>query len=415
MTVTSLPAAQGTATLRSTVHREPVIGLDERVVGYVVTISIDLPDGPVTDAVEALAAGSPELADELHRHYAELDLPRLVADRYVFMPATPRMLEGTLPTGAAPGRLVLDLPDGFEHSPGAVDRATALVSLGASLALHRYTGTPEQEALLPTVDFVVVDAPVAGANLAALVVHAHSAHALVLATGVHDQATVARCVDAGVDALRGGSAERASDETAPPKILRPGQLQCLAALHLLHQQDVTMARVAAVIDTDPVLTLRVLHLVNSGAFALRSRVDTVRQGVVLLGVREVTTLVTALALDARPGAMDSLWHILARALSSEALSGDPAAYTAGMLSALIDELGVPAEVVLDAVGVSPVVADAILELTGDVGLALAAVLAHERRDAATVAACGYVPVDVSDVYLRCLSEALETARAVNPG
>jgi EAL and modified HD-GYP domain-containing signal transduction protein len=113
--------------------------------------------------------------------------------------------------------------------------------------------------------------------------------------------------------------------------------------------------------------------------------------------------------------MDSLWHILARALSAEALSGDPAAYTAGMLSALIDELGVPAQVVLDAVGVSPVVANAILELTGPVGLALAAVLAHERRDPATVAICGYAPVNVSDVYLRCLSEALETARAVNPG
>ncbi len=294
------------------------------------------------------------------------------------------MLEGTLPTGAAPGRLVLDLPDGFEHSPGAVERATALVALGASLALHRYTGTPEQDALLPTVDFVVVDAPADGCEPG----------------GARRPCALRPCPRPRDGRPRPGHrrplrrrrcrrparrrpSERASDETAPPKILRPGQLQCLAALHLLHQEDVTMARVAAVIDTDPVLTLRVLHLVNSGAFALRSRVDTVRQGVVLLGVREVTTLVTALALDARPGAMDSLWHILARALSSEALCGDPAAYTAGMLSALIDELGVPAEVVLDAVGVSPVVADAILELTGDVGLALAAVLAHERRDAAT--------------------------------
>ena len=413
MSLTSLPAVEDVTTFRSTVHRETVIGVDESVIGYAVTVSIDLPTGPVTDAVGALASGSPVLADALHRHYVELDLPRLVADRYVFVPATPKMLEGKFPTGAAKGRLVLDLPNGFEHSPGADERARALVSLGAVLALHQYSGRPEQDALLPTVGFVVIDAETADATLDALVAQAHAAQAHVLASGVRDQASLDRCVAAGVDALRGGAVERATDDGREHKVLRPGQLQCLAALHLLHQTDVVMARVAAVIDTDPVLTLRVLHLANSGAFALRNKVDTVRQAVVLLGVREVTVLVTALALDAREGAMDSLWHILARALSAEALSGDPAAYTAGMLSALIDELGVPADVVLEAVGVSPVVSDAIRELTGEVGLALAAVLAHERRDPTTVAACGYVPVDVSDVYLRCLSEALETARAVN--
>ncbi len=414
MTAATTSTAAEAPTLRSSVHRESVIDIDERVIGYTVTVSIDLPTGPVTDAVEALASGAPELAAELHRHYLELDLPRLVADRHVFLPATPRMLEGHFPEGAVAGRLVLDLPIGFERSPGAEERANALVQLGASLALAGYTGTAEQDALLPTVGFVVIDVSAPDIELDAIVARAHAAGAKVLGVGVRDRATLERCASAGVDALRGGAVERAADMSREHKVLRPGQLQCLAALHLLHQPDVTMARVAAVIDTDPVLTLRVLHLTNSGAFALRNKVDTVRQAVVLLGVREVTVLVTALALDARAGAMDSLWHILARALCVEALGGDPAAYTAGMLSALIDELGVPAEVVLAAVGVSPVVSDAVLELAGDVGLALAAVLAHERREPATVEACGFQPVDVSDVYLRCLSEALETARAVNP-
>ena len=412
MSTTTQQGADETTVLRSSVHRETVVDVEEQVIGYTVTVSLDTENGPAAPA--AGVHGDAALAEELHRHYMDLDLPKLVADRYAFVPATGKMLDGFLPTGAAPGRLVLDLPKAFELSAAADLRAKALTSLGAALALHDYLGTPEQDALLPDLTFVVVDGGAKERLLASLVTRAHAAGTQVLAAGVRDRATLSKCVEAGVDALRGGAVDRANADDKENKVLRPGQLQCLAALHLLHQDDVKMARVAEVIDTDPVLTLRVLHLVNSGAFALRARVDTVRQGVVLLGVREVTTLVAALALDARAGAMDSLWHILARALSAESLASDPAAYTAGMLSALIDELGVPADVVLQAVGVSPVVADAIRELEGDVGLALAAVLAHERRDAATVEACGYVPVDVSDVYLRCLSEALETARAVNP-
>lgn len=412
--MTTLPAEREATALRSSVHRESILDLDERVIGYGVTVSLDLPSGPVTDGVGALAEGSPDVAAELHRHYLELDLAGLGADRYVFVPATPGMLEGSLPTTAAEGRLVIDLPTGYELSPAADRRAEALSGLGALLTLHAFRGTPEQTALLPFLAFVVVDSAASFENLAALVATAHDAGVRVIATGVQDRAGVTTCAEARVDALRGSALERAGAADREHKVLRPGQLQCLAALHLLNQDDVTMSKVAEVIDTEPVLTLRVLHLVNSGAFALRSRVDTVRQAVVLLGVREVTTLVAALALDARAGAMDSLWHILTRALSSESLADDPAAYTAGMLSALIDELGVPADVVLEAVGVSPVVSDAVRELEGEVGLALAAVLAHERRDRETVEACGYEAVDVSDVYLRCLSEALETAQAVSP-
>ncbi|NTW41423.1 MAG: HDOD domain-containing protein, partial [Cellulomonadaceae bacterium] len=245
---------------------------------------------------------------------------------------------------------------------------------------------------------------------------AHAAGTRVLATGVHDALTEDLCRLAAVDGLRGGSDHRAAAaaESSAPKVLRAGQLQCLAALHLLNKGDVDLGEVGQVIDTDPVLTLRVLHLVNSGAFALRREIDTVQHAVVLLGVREIANLVTALAIDARPDAMDSLWRILARALTCELLSGDPAGYTVGMLSALIGELGVPADVVLDKVGVSPAVADAVRALEGPMGQVLAAVLAHERNDAVGVVWAGYSHVDVSDAYVACLADALATVRTINP-
>lgn len=451
-------AARPPVTLQGTVHRRPVVTLDGHVVGYWVTVSVDAGGIPTQRGVEARAQETQAQAARLHETYLTLDLPNLVADRFVFIPATPAMLEGYVPTPVLPGRVVLVLPTGFEHQPDAVDRAAALRGLGMQLALDDYRGEAAQELLLPQVGFVTVRS---GAGpLAPLVHHVHRGRVRVLATDVRDRADEDQCRAAGVDAIVGTQAERdvavtvpegvtpgtdataagaagggprsegdarqgaadagaadagAAERAAGARVLRAGQAQCLAVMHLLHDPDMQFSHVSQVIDTDPVLTLRVLHLVNSGAFGLGHEVDTVAQATVLLGSRELTTLVTALLLDARPDAMDSLWLILARALTCETLAGDSTAYTVGMLSALAEQLGIPASVIVEKVGVSQAVAEAVRHETGPFGPVLAAVRAHERADTLTVVTTGLVPEEVSAVYMQAVADALATARAVTRG
>lgn len=405
------PAGSPLASTRSTVHREPVITMDGRVVGYAVSVTVESAAGTVP-------------AELLHAQYMSLDLPNLVADRYVFLPATPAMLDGFVPQPVVPGRLVLDLPPGYELAPDAVPRAAALRALGVQLTLTGYTGHPAQEALLPHASFVQVDPSNPHLPLAAVVHHLHGQDCRVLAVDVTSHLVADECRAAGVDGLRGGFADpgtpsqqtaSAPEEPVASRVLRAGELQCLALMHLLTSPDVDLESISQVVDTDPVLTLRVLHLVNSGAFALVNEVDTVHQAVVLLGVRELTTLVAALLVDARPDAMDSLWFILARALTCEELADDLAAYTVGMLSALATQLGVPAEAILEKVGVSSVVADAVRAEEGPLGPVLAAVRAHERNDSGAVLAAGLLPAEVSSAYVRCLANALDTARTVTRG
>jgi EAL and modified HD-GYP domain-containing signal transduction protein len=390
----------------TTVHRMPVVAMDGRIIGYSVTVDNGEPDGLAV--AEAL--------------YLDLDLANLVADRYAFLPATPAMLDGYVPTPVVPGRLVLDLPRGYEHTYTAVQQAGALRGLGMALCLADFRGTPAQVALLPFLTFVAVDAAEPG--LAMLVHQAHAVGVRALATRVTTTVDEDLCRAAGIDGIRLGPTGHDVGEiptqrtsAAPGKVLRAGEMQCLAIMHLLVQPEVAVSDVAQVIETDPVLTLRVLHLVNSGAYALVEQVDTVRQAVVLLGPREVWTLVAALALDARPDAMDRLWVILARAMACEALSDDPAGYTVGMLSALATQLGVPVEALLEKVRVSESVADAIRSETGRLGIVLRAVRAHEHSHTAGVLATGSSPGVVSRVYLGCLRDALAIARTVtrDPG
>lgn len=427
------PAQGAPGTTVGTVHRSPVVSLDGRTLGY--AVSVEAGPGVDVDAV-----------------YLDLDLANLVADRYAFVPATPAMLDGFVPNPVVPGRLVLDLPIGFAVTQAAPARAQALRALGMALSLVDYRGDLAQRALLPYLAFAVVDSATPGGMLSSLVHEAHQHGVRVLARDVTTAARLAACRAAGVDGLRGGYALQLGAEVvptvptqrsearppaagvvpvpaprpagpgaagpgttaapAPQRVLRAGEAQCLTLLNLLTQPEVPVGEVAQVMETDPVLTLRVLHLVNSGAYALSHQVDTVRQAVVLLGPTEVSTLVTTLALDARPDAMDRLWFILARAMACEALADDTAAYTVGMLSALAEQLALPVEVLLEKVGVSAVVADAIAHEAGELGAVLCAVRRHEQCDVDGVLAVGRDPVTVSNVYMRCLRDALGIARTV---
>ncbi len=101
--------------------------------------------------------------------------------------------------------------------------------------------------------------------------------------------------------------------------------------------------IVAILRTDAAMTAEVLRRANSPVYGLASKVSSLGQAVMLLGVDEVRRMATTISLSKHFGrgqsAMRRLWrHALARALvaeriatSSGAASGE-AAYTAGLLA-----------------------------------------------------------------------------------
>jgi putative nucleotidyltransferase with HDIG domain len=135
------------------------------------------------------------------------------------------------------------------------------------------------------------------------------------------------------------------------------------AFTLLRKRDFSLPEVSAVIETDPVVAARLVHLANSVAFATFTKLESVLACVTRLGARELSFFLMETAArqliechDPRIAQMcDGLWeHSLSVAILShdvvEALPGlDPeAAYLAGLLH----DIGRPvvAEMLLDAEG-----------------------------------------------------------------
>jgi putative nucleotidyltransferase with HDIG domain len=135
------------------------------------------------------------------------------------------------------------------------------------------------------------------------------------------------------------------------------------AFTLLRKRDFSLSEVSAVIETDPVVAARLVHLANSVAFATFTKLESVLACVTRLGARELSFFLMETAArqlvechDPRIAHIcDGLWeHSLSVAILShdlvEAVPGldAEAAYLAGLLH----DIGRPvvAEMLLDAEG-----------------------------------------------------------------
>ena len=66
--------------------------------------------------------------------------------------------------------------------------------------------------------------------------------------------------------------------------------------NVLDDPDFAMAEVAVVISTDPSITLRLLHLVNSSFYGFTNKIETVSRAIVMLGTEQIHDLVLATAV-----------------------------------------------------------------------------------------------------------------------
>jgi putative nucleotidyltransferase with HDIG domain len=135
------------------------------------------------------------------------------------------------------------------------------------------------------------------------------------------------------------------------------------AFTLLRKRDFSLGEVSAVIETDPVVAARLVHLANSVAFATYTKLESVLACVNRLGARELSFFLMETAArqlvechDPRIAQIcDGLWeHSLSVAILShdlvEALPGIDA--EAAYLSGLLHDIGRPvvAGMLLDAEG-----------------------------------------------------------------
>jgi EAL and modified HD-GYP domain-containing signal transduction protein len=386
----------------ATVQRQPVVHPDRSVYGYAVRVLISGPTGaPLPDEATEQAVDAA---------YRRLDLPGLAGDKPVLLRATSGLLAGTSAVWYDAERLVFEVTPALARRPDIDTLVAAATLRGSRLALADYDGSAPQDRLLDRVSVVKVDLRHGPDHCALLVARAHDAGATVVVEHTDSTERLETAASLGVDLLQGPMFHR--DPPVTRRTFSAGELQCLELLRVLSADSVDQQLVVRTVATDPELSMRVLHLVNSSAFGLRREIDSVQQAVVLVGPRQLHALAIASLIDAKPSSVQALWSILTRAQTCHALAGDDTGYTVGLLSAVASQQRFDLTDLVTRSGVSDALAGAVLRHEGPLGHVLAAVLAHEENDVAGVAATGLEPWDVAHAYLAAVPQALATATAL---
>ncbi|WP_448576205.1 EAL and HDOD domain-containing protein [Thermomicrobium sp.] len=254
------------------------------------------------------------------------------------------------------------------------------------------------------------------AELLAPLASSRSGTLRVLASDIRTYHEFAVCRDLGVDLFQGPFLFR-------PLIVRgyqrPVSDAALLLLSRLADPAIDFEEIERLLAQDLRLAYKLLKLVNSVWFARRSRIESLRQALLVLGIRNVTAWVTLLVLagvESKP--VELVRTALLRARLCELLAGAigsasrETAFLTGLLSVLDAALDRPLEAALAPLPLASEVVAALLEQRGPLGRILQLVRAYESGDWPHLADLPLAASVVTEAYLDALAFTAEVLGAL---
>ncbi|WP_390594639.1 EAL and HDOD domain-containing protein [Simiduia litorea] len=147
-------------------------------------------------------------------------------------------------------------------------------------------------------------------------------------------------------------------------------------------------QIEQIISQDPVLSYKLLKLINSAAFHFVCSIESLRQAITLLGliqVRSWITLLSMASIDGKPRELSVTTMVRARFCQTlgEAVSGTRRSdtyFTVGLLSTIDAFMDEPLDILLSKISISDTLSNALLHHQGLEGEVLKTVKQYEKAD-----------------------------------
>lgn len=259
--------------------RQPIVDRDQGLVAYELLFR----GAEVDDACES---GGRAATAAVIAHTIELGISNVVGNSQAFINVDQRTVMADFISLLPAGQVVLEIVETVRVTPELVQRMSRMLGAGFTFALDDVVAVTEDvQRLLPMAGIVKIDlADVAAQDLAPLVAQLSQPGKKLLAEKVETHEQFQTCCDLGFDYFQGYYFAR-------PRLLSGTRLLPLQVtiVHLLRQliEDVDDADLVERIKQDVSLSLTVLRMANTPIFGLATRVDSLRQALLLLGRREL--------------------------------------------------------------------------------------------------------------------------------
>ncbi len=391
------------------IARQPIFDEHRQIQGYELVHCVGTPDGPALNGNGRTA--------QVITAFLDIGLQRLVNSRFAMITVGEDFLAAQSPLPAQDHTLILMVDPEIVVTPAILTHVQFYRQLGYKIAVEATDPSTSVALLTPFAHIVRLDLARLGAeNLKARVDALRGGGRKFLVVGLQRPEDSQVCRALGCEYFQGetlAGPQRVTERTLSPK--RVGVLHLLARLY---DPEVPVTEVERLVSQDPVIGFRLLRCVNSAMYARPRPVDSLRQAIAILGLRQVATWVSLISLsrldDAQP---EQLLKAMVRAKMCQLLAKhievieSDRMFTVGLLSVFDELLGATMEQVLQNIPVSPQISEALLHRTGQLGELLAIVEAYEAHRWDFLLQTKISPTAITQAWLGALVWADEAARA----
>jgi c-di-GMP phosphodiesterase len=355
-------------------------------------------------------------AQVLFTAFSDIGLDKLVGAHRAFVNIPYAFLTNgycqTLPTD----RVVLEILEDVDIDSRVIDTARALVAGGHTLALDDFVFRDGIEPLVELAEIVKLDVlALTPRELAEHVERLLPYEVKLLAEKVETAEQIDGLRDMGFTYFQGYALQRPTTVRGQATgVNRTSLLQVLAEVN---DPDATAAGLVDTVSRDPAIAYALLRILNSAYLSLTTKVDSLRQALVLLGMDGLRNWTSMMVMSRlAPDAQESLSNALIRAKMCELSAPDSHAngavsFTAGLLSALPDTLQLPLDEIVGQLALAPELRTALLAHEGPVGRVLGRVLAYETGDQRKLAELG-APSTIANTFVEAVEWSTNLTQAL---
>ncbi len=206
--------------------------------------------------------------------------------RKLFITFTEEPVRRKIPLALPAETTVIAIPETFTKNREVLQALVDLKKEKYQIAVNDYTGDPKADILLKIADFVFIDVLDGDRKrIKGLADKALPHKCLLAAKRVEDLTHFNLAHDLGFSLFQGFFFEK--PEIVPGRKLSSNQISRLMLFRALEKENPEFGELAQIIESDVSISYRLLALINSASFSLSRKVDSIKQALVLLGLKQV--------------------------------------------------------------------------------------------------------------------------------
>ena len=362
--------------------RQPILDKDEKLYAYELLFRDGMENFfPNIDADKASSS-------VISSTFMLSDIENIVGNARAFINATDKILKSDFFTLLPKDKIVVEVLESVTPSYEILDACFRLKEKGYLIALDDFEYDEKWEKFFSVIDIIKVDfIATKGSEREDILYKIGQDHITYLAEKVETYEEFEYAKEIGYSLFQGYFFSK-------PHILKMNKVpeNKLAYFNLfkeINKQDFDMDAIAEAISFDVSLTYKLLKFINSAFFGLRNNVTSIKQAIALLGIIELRKWASLVILSVigADHPQELLFTTFTRAKFCELIAlklygrvKADEAFLIGMFSTIDALLGVDKKVVLESIGVSDEIKNAILNMENELGTILKLTLAYEHAD-----------------------------------